>query len=62
MWEDTSSRAWMEKEKLAEIVACKVRTDLGVEDEGSSRLYDEGDMEHNDEDHDIVSKSRKVEK
>ena len=63
MWEDTSSRAWTEKEELAEIVACRVRTDLGIDDEGSSRSYDEldeGGMENEGEDR--VSKSRKIEK
>ena len=39
MWEDNSSRAWTEKEELAEIVACRVRTDLGIDDEGSSRSW-----------------------
>ena len=60
MWEDNSSRAWTKKEELAEIVACCVRTDLGIDDEGLSRSYDEGGMENAGEDH--VSKSRKVEK
>ena len=36
MWEDNSSRAWTEKEELAEIVACRVCTDLGIDDEGLS--------------------------
>ena len=60
MWEDTSSLAWTEKEELAEIVSCRVRTDLGIEDEGSSRSYDAGGMGHEDDGH--VSKSRKREK
>ena len=60
MWEDSSSHAWMEKEELADLVADKVRSDLGIEGEGSSRSYDEGGMENDDEDH--VSKSRKLEK
>ena len=53
----------MEKEELAElaeIVACRVRTILGIDDEGSSQSYDEGGMENDGEGH--VSKSRKVEK
>ena len=37
MWEDTTSRAWSEKEDVANLVVSKVRTDLGIEDEGSSR-------------------------
>ena len=51
---------WSEKKELANLVVSKVRSDLGFEDEGSSRSYDEGCMEHEDEDH--VSKSRKLEK
>jgi hypothetical protein len=62
MWEDNTSRAWTEKEELADIVAFRVRTDLGLDEEGSSRSYDDGDVENAGEDHDIVSKSRKVEK
>lgn len=60
MWEDTSSRAWTEKEELAEVVACRVRTDLGIDDEGSSRSCDEGGMDNEGEGH--VSKSHKVAK
>ena len=60
LWEDNSSRAWTEREELAEIVACGVRTDLGIDADGSSQSYDEGGMENEGEDH--VSKSRKVEK
>ena len=58
MWEDNSSRAWTERSKLAEMVACRVRTGLGIDDDGSSRSYDEGGMENEGEGH--VSKSRKV--
>ena len=64
MCEDSSSHAcqWMEKdpEELADLdlVADKVRTDLGIDGEGSSRSYDDGGMENDDEDH--VSKSRKL--
>ena len=60
MWEDSSAHAWTEKEELADLVADKVRSDLGIDGEGSSRSYDEGGMENDDEDH--VSKSRKLEK
>ena len=60
MWEDNSSRAWTEKEELAEIVACRVRTDLGLDEDGSSKSYDDDGMENADDDH--VSKSRKIEK
>ena len=60
MWEDNSSRAWSEKEELAEIVACRVRTDLGLDEDGSSKSYDDDGMENADEDH--VSKSRRIEK
>ena len=60
MWEDSSSHAWPEKEELADLVADKVRSDLGIEGEGSSRSYDEGGMENEGETH--VSKSRKLEK
>ena len=42
MWEDSSSHAWTEKEELADLVTDKVRSDLGIECEGSSRSYDEG--------------------
>ena len=45
---------------LADIVADKVRSDLGIEGEASSRSYDEGGMENDDGDH--VPKSRKLEK
>ena len=62
MWEDSSSHAWSEKEELANLVVSKVRSDLGIEDEVSSRSYDEGGMKNDDGDHDIVTKSRKVEK
>ena len=60
MWEDNSLRAWTEKEELADIVACRVRTDLGLDEEGSSRSYDDDGMESADEAH--VSKSRRLEK
>ena len=60
MWGDGASRAWTEKEELAEVVACRARTDLGIDGEGSSRSYDAGGMGNEGEDH--VSKSRKVEK
>ena len=60
MCEDTSSRAWTEKEELSEIVFCRARIDLGTEKEGSSQSCDEGGMYHDDDDH--VSKSRKLEK
>ena len=60
MWEDNSSRAWTEKEELADIVACRVRTDLGLDEGGSSRSYDDGGLENADETH--VSKSRRLEK
>ena len=56
MWEDSSSHAWSEKEELANLVVTKVRTDLGIEDEDSSRSYDEGGADHDDGDH--ASKSR----
>ena len=49
MWEDSSSYAWTEKGELADLVAGKVRTDLGIAGEGSSRSYDAGGMENNDE-------------
>ena len=62
MWEDSSSHAWTKKEEIADLVADKVRSDLGIAGEGSSRSYDEGGMENDGEDHDIVSKSRKLEK
>ena len=62
MWKDIAACAWTGKEVFSEIVARRVRTDLDIEDEGSSRSYDEGGMEHEDEDHAIVPKSRKVEK
>ena len=62
MWEDSSSHAWTEKEELADLVAGKARSDLCIDDDGSSRSYDEGDMENDDGDHDIVSKSRNLEK
>ena len=45
---------------LADVVACRVRTDLGIGDAGSSRSYDEGVMENEGEDR--VSKSRKIKK
>ena len=51
---------WTEKKELADLVTDKVRSDLGIEGEGSSRPYDEGGMKNDDEDH--VSKSRKLEK
>ena len=60
MWEDNSSRAWTEKEELADIVACRVCTNLGLDEEGSSRSYGDGGMENAGEDH--VSKSRRLEK
>ena len=60
MWEDSSSYTSTEKEELADLVADKVRSDLGIEGEGSSRSYDEGGMENEGEDH--VAKSRKLEK
>ena len=60
MWEDSSSHAWTEKEELADLVADKARSDLGIEGEGSCRLHDEGGMENDGQDH--VSKSRKLEK
>ena len=60
VWEDNSSRAWTEKQELADIVVCRVRTDLGLDEEGSSRSYDDGDMETAGEDH--VPKSHNVEK
>ena len=60
LWEDNSLRAWSENEQLAEIVACRVCSGLGIGDAGSSRPYDEGGMENEGEGH--VSKSRKVEK
>ena len=50
MWEDNSSRAWTEKEELADIVACRVRPDLGLDEEGSSRS-DDGGMDNAGEDH-----------
>ena len=50
----------MEKEELAGIVSCRARTDLGIEDEGSSRSYDEDGMAHEDDNH--VSKYRALEK
>ena len=46
--------------RAAETVFCRVRTDLGIDGEGSSRSYDEGGMENEGEDR--VSKSRKIEK
>ena len=61
LWEDSSSHAWTEKEELADLVAGKVRSDLGIDGEGSSRSYDVGGMKNDDEDHAIVSKSRKLE-
>ena len=60
MWEDGSPHAWTEKEDLADLVADKVRSDLGIGGEDSSRSYDEGGIENDDEDH--VSKSHKLEK
>ena len=57
MWKDNSLRSWTEKEGLAEIVACRVRTNLGIDDEGSTRPYDDGGMDNEGEDH--VSKSRR---
>ena len=51
MWEDSPSHALAEKEDLAGLVADKVRSDLGIEGEGSSRSYDEGGMENDGEDH-----------
>ena len=63
MWDDDSLRAWSpwtEKEELAGIVACRVHTDLGIDDERSSQSYNEGGMDNEGKDH--VSKSRKVEK
>ena len=48
------------KEELADLVADKVRSDRGIEGEGSSRSYAEGGMESDDEGH--VPKSRKLEK
>ena len=60
MWQDSSSHAWTEKEELADLVADKVRSDLGIAGEGSSRSYDEGGMENDDADN--VSKSHKLEK
>ena len=64
MWEDSSLQChvWSEKEELANRVVSKFRTDLGIGGEDSSKSYDEGGVEHDDGDHDIVSKSRKVEK
>ena len=58
----SSSHAWTEKEELADLVDGKVRSDLIINNEGSSRLYDEGGMEDDDNGNDIVSKSRKSEK
>ena len=60
MGEDNSSYAWTEKEELTDLVVDKVRTDLGIDGEGSCRSYDEGGMDNDDKDH--VSKSRKLEK
>ena len=60
MWEDSSSHAWTKKEELADLVAEKAHSDLGIDGEVSSRSYDEGGMENDDEGH--VSKSRKLEK
>ena len=48
MWEGSSSHAWSEKEEFANLVVSKVRSDLGIEDEDSSRSYDEGGVEHKD--------------
>ena len=62
MWEDSSTHAWTEKEELADLVAGKVHTDLGIADEGSSRSYAEGGMENDGKDHAIVSKPHKLEK
>ena len=64
LWEDSSSHAWSENEERANLVVSKVRSDLGIEDESSSQSYDEGGVDYEDleEDHDIVSKSRKLEK
>ena len=64
MWEDSSSHTRSEKEELANhvVIISKVRTDLGIEDEDSSRSHDEGGVDHGDGGHDIVSKSLKVEK
>ena len=39
VWED-SSHAWSEKGELANLVVSKVRSDLGITDEDSSRSYD----------------------
>ena len=47
-------------EELANLVVSKVHTDLGIEDEDSSRSYDEGAVDPDDGNH--VSKSCKVEK
>ena len=42
------------------MVSCRVRTDLGIDGEGSSRSYDEGGMGNEGEGR--VSKSRKIAK
>ena len=60
MREDSSSHAWSEKEELANLVVSKVHADLGIEDQDSSRSYDDGGVDHDDGGH--VSKSRKVTK
>ena len=63
MWEGSSPHAWTEKEEFADLVADKVRSDLGINDEleGSSRSYDVRGWHGNDDDG-HVSKSRKLEK
>ena len=66
MWEDSPAHAWSEKGELFDLVTDKVRTGLGIDDEGSSRSYDEGSMEHKDVTKTttiiIMPKSRKLEK
>ena len=50
MWEDSSSQCHVrsEKEELANLVVSKARSGLGIEDEDSSRSYDEGGVENDD--------------
>ena len=51
MWEEMTYHAWSEKEELANLVVSKVRTNLGMDDEGSPQSYDEEGMSYDGKNH-----------
>ena len=60
LWEHSSPHAVPQKEEHGNLVGSKAQHDLGIDNGGSSRLYDEGGMEHENQGH--VANPHKLEK